>query len=439
MIQIQMLNKIIKSKSVEVVFLNDLTEDYFQGYAEHFRFIMDHYKRFGNVPDMATVLDKFPEFEVTDVTETDEYLVEKLQEEYQYTVIVPILEKCAELLQSDSFAAVDYIKSSMNTIQDMGAECGVDIIAHARDRYETYERKKNSEDSWFLPTGFKEIDDAIGGLAPGEELGVIFARTNQGKSWALLKMAVHNWKIGNNVGYISPEMGSDLIGYRLDTLLKHFSNFDLYSGREVEGYEEYIDDLIANAKNVFQVATPIDFNKRITVSKLRRFCKRYNLDILCVDGIKYLTDERFKRGDNLTTSLTNISEDLLSLSIELKIPIVVVVQANREGVQENGDAPALESIRDSDGIAQNATKVFSLRQHNNKMKIKIVKCRMGSVGQTFCYDWDINYGKFEYNASPDEVTDAEAPVQSRYQARQHEEVENKQPLTRRTSTSQLPF
>ena len=99
----------------------------------------------------------------------------------------------------------------------------------------------------------------------------------------------------------------------------------------------------------------------------------------------------------------------------------------------------LESIRDSDGIAQNATKVFSLRQHNNKMKIKIVKCRMGSVGQTFCYDWDINYGKFEYNASPDEVTDAEASVQSRYQARQHEPVENKQPLTRRNTTNQLPF
>ena len=57
--------------------------------------------------------------------------------------------------------------------------------------------------------------------------------------------------------------------------------------------------------------------------------QKNKLDILGIDGITYLTDERYKKGDNRTTMLTNISEDLISLSIELKIPIIVVVQSNR--------------------------------------------------------------------------------------------------------------
>ena len=127
-----------------------------------------------------------------------------------------------------------------------------------------------------------------------------------------------------NVGYISPEMSEESVGYRFDSLNKHFSNFALYTGKDVENYEEYIDDLKTNAKNKFIVATPLDFNRKITVSKLRKFCLQHKLDVLCIDGITYLSDERYHKGDNKTTSLTNISEDLMSLSCELKIPIIAI-------------------------------------------------------------------------------------------------------------------
>ena len=61
--------------------------------------------------------------------------------------------------------------------------------------------------------------------------------------------------------------------------------------------------------------------------------------------------KRYKKGDNKTISLINISEDLMALSIELGIPILVVVQSTRGGVK-NADSegtPELENIRDSDG------------------------------------------------------------------------------------------
>ena len=97
-----------------------------------------------------------------------------------------------------------------------------------------FEDKSNNKDKWFIPTGFEELDDIIYGWQCGEEFVVIFARTGIGKSWVLVKTVQHAWEIGKNVGYVSPEMSADKIGYRFDTLVKHFSNKNLVwrKGRE---------------------------------------------------------------------------------------------------------------------------------------------------------------------------------------------------------------
>ena len=440
LVQEQTINKILRSNSIDIVFENDLTEDHFDIRKDEFNFIVDHYKQYGNVPDFETFIENFPEFPVIEVTESDNYLSDKLAEELTYRVMAPLMKEAASLANNgDSHAAVDYLLSHLAEIEQHCPNIGIDIISNADQRLEEYNKKKNSAEPWMRPTGFKELDDEIGGLSPGEEFLVIVARTNNGKSWVLAKILEHNWRLGFTVGYISPEMSANQIGYRFDTLNSHFSNFALYAGRDTdENYEEYINNLKNNAKNKFIVATPLDFNKKITVSKLRKFCLKYKIDVLGIDGITYLTDERYKRGDNKTTSLTNISEDLMSLSCELKIPIIAVVQANRSGVEENGDVPSLESIRDSDGISHNASKVLSIRQHNNKLKMEITKARNCKVGTKLVYDWQIDVGKFEFNPNPDDDY-ASDTVESIVNSKQRQPVENKQPIVNRRGANQNPF
>lgn len=438
MVCLQIINKVLKSKDPAIILDNDLTEDHFIGYEGYYEFIMDHYRRYGNVPDIPTFLESFEDFELIDVYESDDYLVDKINEEYLYTQLVPVIQKTADLLtKSSSVEALEYLKSNVSNMVPKCSSYGVDIIAQANERYEEYENKSSAETPWCLPTGFKELDDVIGGLSLGEEFMVIVARTNQGKSWVLEKIATHNWKIGTNVGYISPEMSPNRIGYRFDTLNEHFSNSDLFRGNPVGTYKDYIDCLMDDPKHAFRVATPMDFNKKITVSKLRNFCIQCNLGLLCIDGIKYLSDERTKRGDNLTTTLTNISEDLMSLSCELKIPVVTVVQANRSGVVEEG-APELESIRDSDGISHNASKVLSIRQKNNKLLMEVKKNRDGAVGVKLAYDWDIDSGTFEYNPDSGQYSESEEVSSTRYERRTEQPV-NRQPLRASTSNDVMRF
>lgn len=416
MVSLQIISKVLSTGNNSIIEDNLLTEDYFEGYRDEFNFIENHYKQYGNVPDKATFLSNFPNIELVEVAESDKYLVDTLKEEYLYYRSVPIVQKIAQLLKTDANAAAEYMINATKTLSpnyDLG---GVNIISQASLRYEEFLSRKDNQDSWYFTSGFEELDDLIHGIQRGEELVVLFARVNQGKSWVSEKIATHIWQLGFNVGYISPEMSASSIGYRFDTLYHNYSNRGLMWGKgeiDEENYKQYIDELSHNPHK-FIVATPLDFNKKITVSKIKKWVEQYKLDFIAIDGIKYLTDERYKRGDNTTTTLTNISEDLMSLSMELKIPVLVVVQANRQGVsdQPNG-TPELETIRDSDGISHNASKVLSIRQLvDNVLEIGIKKQRFGPVGGKLKYIWDIDKGEFTWIPSEDDATPREVKTEA---------------------------
>ena len=413
MIQLQIISRVLETGDYSIIENNLLSKDYFVGYEDEYEFIQDHKDKYGNVPDKATFLSKFPEIELVECTETERYLVDTIREEHLYYQSVPIVQKIAELLKTDSNAAAEYMIQAMKDLQPDYQLGGTDIIAQANDRYEQFLERKENQDKWFFTTGFEELDDLVHGIQREEELFVIFARTNQGKSWVLEKMCTHVWQIGFNVGYISSEMSAMSIGYRFDTLHKNFSNKGLMWGKndiEDSEYKKYIDEL-PQAKNKFIVATPIDFDNQITVPRLKNWIKQYSLDLIAVDGITYMSDSRGKRTDNKTTTLTNISEDLMSLSMELKVPVLIVVQANRTGATEDESVPELESIRDSDGISHNASKVLAIRQTKDGiLKMEVKKQRFGGVGGKLNYQWNINEGEFIYipsegDAQPKERTE----------------------------------
>lgn len=422
MVELQIINKVLKDKNTSILDINDITRDYFNQYQEEYDYIMEHKNEYGNVPDMETFLAKFQDFDVVNVSESTEYLVNTFREEYLYSQSVPVLTEMASLLQTDAYAAVDYLKAKLPELKIDGTSKGTDIIASAKERYEEWQETKNNKDTHFIPSGFEEIDDDLGGWHKGEELVVLFARTGQGKSWVLIKMLEHAWKVCKcRIGLLEPEMSASKTGFRFDTVHQHISSQALYRGDDVQGYEKYINKL-AESDVPFYVAHPKDFRKKVIVSKLKSWVEMNKLDILAIDGISYLQDERQQRGDNKTTQLTNISEDLMQLSIDLKIPVLVVVQSNRAGVQ-NEDLQ-LDNIRDSDGIAYNASIVLSIQQKEEGLQIQNIKARNSKVGIKWVYAWDTDRGTFDYIPQPAKGKDDEEKseeLRRRYHDKEEEE------------------
>ena len=400
MVELQILSRVLKDKNLSLLTLNNITDDYFITYQSEYEFIRDHVHKYGNVPDKETFLAKFPDFTIVEVAETDKYLIDTFNEEHLYAKAVPVVNKIAELMQTDANAAIEYLGSQLENLRVRSAVMGTDIISQARKRYEEYEEMRANPEKFQIATGFHQLDNIIGGWRRGEELVVMFARTGQGKSWILIKSLQHAWRLGYRVGLIEPEMSDVKTGYRFDTLYGHLSNRSMVRGEDLPDYGAYISDL-EKRETPFFVVSPKEFNRRITVSKLRSFIQTNNIDILGIDGISYLTDERMRRGDNRTSQLTNISEDLMDLSIELKVPIIVVAQSNREGAKDD-DAPGLENIRDSDGIAYNCSVAISARQKDSKMELNVRKNRNGVTGDKLSYLWDIDTGNFTFVESEDD-------------------------------------
>jgi len=54
MVALQILSKIIATKSTQILKDNLLTKEYFVGYEDEFEFITDHEENYGSVPDKAT-------------------------------------------------------------------------------------------------------------------------------------------------------------------------------------------------------------------------------------------------------------------------------------------------------------------------------------------------------------------------------------------------
>ena len=217
MVELQILSKVLKAKNPSLLTLNGITEDYFITYPEEYSYIMDHFKMYGNVPDKETFLSRFPNFTLVDVEESDAYLVETFNEEHLYALTVPVINKLAEIIQTDSRAAVEYLQAKLPELRQHDIVIGKDIVSGAIERLEEWKDRKENKEKFCIPTGFKELDDITGGWQRGEEFGVIFARSGQGKSWLLIKSLEHAWKMGKRVGLIEPEMSANKTGYRFDS------------------------------------------------------------------------------------------------------------------------------------------------------------------------------------------------------------------------------
>ena len=211
-------------------------------------------------------------------------------------------------------------------------------------------------------------------------------------------------------------MGVLQVAYRNDTLGMNYSNSDLMRGTiDDYDFERYISDLEDN-KNLppYRVITPNDLGgKMLNISTLRSLIKKYKPDIVGIDQISLMEDERRLKGDATRTQYTHIAQDLFNLSIEFGIPIIADAQANRNKADmDKPENPELADIGESDGIAQNSSRVISLVQTKSGLSLKITKNRYGQNNKKLIYVWDIDKGTFQYITEERDVEDSGLPLRN---------------------------
>ena len=398
--------------------MNNLTDEFFSDYSNEFNWIKEHVNRYGNCPDMASFVSKFPDFDVIEVKETISYLVDELYTDRNRRKLAKIFNKVRDLLNQDKTeeAMTLYTNAASDIVKSNHIET-VDIFKNT-SRYDDYVDRCNDFDRYYVKTGFKELDDLIGGWDRNEELATIVARPGVGKSWILQKIALAAAEQGLNVGLYSGEMSENKVGYRIDTLISHLSNTGIMHGDSniQTEYKKYMEELPNRFKGSIKVLTPSMINGVAGVTALRAFIEKEKLDMLCVDQHSLLEDDRKARSP--VEKAANISRDLKNLQVIKGIPIIAVSQQNRDSV-ENGLTTA--HVSQSDRISQDSTILIFLQQKDNVLTLNLVKSRDSGNGAKLQYAIDLNKGIFTYIADSQNSEQSEA-LRQEYECSEEEDV-----------------
>ena len=409
MIEQSIISKLLEGGSLDVLHTNSVSPEMFLTCEKEIAFILKHYEEYKQVPDKITFLSEFREFQMLEVSESMDYLVYKLKEAYTYTKIVPIIQNAADRVREDSIDAISYRKEQIAQLEAdvpvSGNKDGYDIITNAKDRFAEYKKRCEVKGLIGIPTGIPKLDELTNGWLWGEELVVITGRTNVGKSWMAEYFATIAYNLGYKILFYSGEMSREIIGFRFDTLNKHFSNSGLLNGAGTlgvkpdtdggrylaEDYENYINQL--SQKSGFVVVTPDDFNgRKPNVDELKELAVKHGADMIVVDQLSLMSDKR--KADIPRIAYGNISEDLFLMSKELKKPVILLAQANREAVKnrKKGESPELHDLAESDLVGQNSSRVLSLSVIDGTLKIALKKNRYGLNNKEVLMIWDINTG-----------------------------------------------
>lgn len=400
MIQLQFLNKLLFTKDTSLITENNLTKDYFSDYVNEFVYIQEHLNKYNRLPDLETFVNKFPEFQIINVSESSQYLLDELYKDKNTRDLARTFNQIRECINSGNIdAAMKIFKESNEHLGNNKSIKTVDILKDF-SRYDDYIERTKNFDKFYVKTGFDELDKLIGGWDREEELATIVARTNNGKSWILIKSALASAQQGLNVGLYEGEMTARKVGYRIDTFLSHISNGALIHGNDnvkLE-YKKYLETVPQTIKGSLKVLTPDMMGGQATVSDLRAFIEREKLDILFIDQHSLLEDER--KAKTPFERAANISRDLKNLQVMKHIPIVSVCQQNRTST--DGDMQDTTQIAQSDRIGQDSTCVLFLEKKEDILKVHLVKSRDSENGKTLTYSVDFNTG--ELNFIPEENT-----------------------------------
>ena len=424
--QLQVLNKVLQTKDFSLIELNNLTEDFFFNYKAEFNYIKNHYEKYQSVPDKLTFISIFPEFDIIEVTEPDNYLIEQLYKDYNSSFIASRFNQIKKLIEEDKTdEAVAYLVNSVDNLHQGSAIQSHDLL-NDTSRYDRYLERVANHDKYYIRTGFPELDNIIGGLDRENENMVIAARTGIGKTWTLLIMAAAAVQQGLRVGIYSGEMSVDKVGYRIDTIIGGINNNIITRGIDTSvqtQYKNYLENLkkgiySKDGRGALKVLTPNDIAGPATVAALRAFVDKEHLEILFIDQYSLLEDTSHAQSGH--ERVANISKAVKNLQVMKRIPIVSVAQMNRTK-NDDGEKDTTQ-IGLSDRIGQDATCVIMLDREreyldeqktqvkDDKLIMDITKSRDGGTGK-LVYKANFNTGKFLI-LNPNDPTDA-----SRYEVK----------------------
>jgi len=227
-------------------------------------------------------------------------------------------------------------------------------IKHISEGAENFEKNYEKMGETVIATGYPELDDHIGSFMGGDYIA-LGGSTGCGKTAVALNISRQVCMQGRNVLYCSLEMPIEQLQNRFICLNKRLNAMKYrsigFTEQEKRIYKQGVEEL-----QQWNLSVVTDYN--LTVEKLRLYAiehMKQGLGLIVIDHLGLMSGYGNK---SLYEKSTTISRKLKCLATELNVPIMVLVQLNRDLKNRQNKKPILSDIRESGAIEQDADFVI---------------------------------------------------------------------------------
>ena len=262
-----------------------------------------------------------------------------------------------------------------------------------------------------LPTGILRLDTFMGGMRPGD-LVVVAGASSMGKTSVARNIAYNVARAGGKVAFFSQEMSEEQIGLRTLSAEARRAGVATVPYRDLDNLTvmprdlDALEDVAKDVTGRMMVDPSAGLSALDVRVRARAAEKRFGgLDLIVVDYLQIMNIET-NRGENFARAVGKTTGAMKALAKEFQCPVVLLSQLSRLKGRED-KRPALDDLRDSGAIEQDADKVlFVYREHyyvsraepnindredhyewtkscrtlKNKVEVQLAKNRMGRTG-----------------------------------------------------------
>jgi replicative DNA helicase len=264
-------------------------------------------------------------------------------------------------------ALLDEVERDVLRISESRAQGGVlttkDLVGKAIGTIENFFGRKGALTG--IGTGFMDLDKMTDGLH-GSEMIVIAARPSMGKTSLAMNIVEHVALEGKlPVAVFSLEMSAESLVLRMMCSL---ARVNLRSIREGFMSESDFPKLTSAAGKLANSKLFIDDSAGLSILQLRararRLSQQHGIKLFVIDYLQLLHSTGRRSQDNRQQEIADISSGIKALAKELKVPVIVLSQLNRELERDKSRKPRLSDLRESGAIEQDADLVGLLYKPN---------------------------------------------------------------------------
>jgi replicative DNA helicase len=216
-----------------------------------------------------------------------------------------------------------------------------------------------------LATGFVDLDKMTDGLHAGEMI-VIAARPSMGKTSLAMNIVEHVvTQVRLPVAVFSLEMTAESLVMRMMSSLARVNSRNIRDGFLSE---RDFARLTTSAGQLAKAPLFIEDSSGLSIlqlrAKARRMAQQHGIKLFVIDYLQLLHSTA-RRAENRQQEIADISSGVKALAKELKVPVMVLSQLNRELEKDKSRKPRLSDLRESGAIEQDADVVGLLYKPNS--------------------------------------------------------------------------